>query len=147
MNYLHIKLLYPTATLPSRSTVGSVGYDIYACIPESVMVHPGETYMIGSGVAIALKQGYAAFIYARSGLGVKHGIVPANCVGVIDSDYRGEIMVGIKNMSNSDYIINPCDRIAQMVICKCALPELEIVDTLSETERGGGGFGSSNSVQ
>lgn len=147
MNHLPIKILYPTAMLPTRSTVGSVGYDIYACIPESVLIHPGETYMIGSGVAIALEQGYAAFIYARSGLGVKHGIVPANCVGVVDSDYRGEIMVGIKNTSNLDYVINPCDRIAQMVICKCALPELEIVDMLSETERGSSGFGSSNSVR
>lgn len=144
MNYLPIKLLNPSAKLPTRSTGGSVGYDICACIPEPVTVSPGETRLIGSGIAIALDQGYAAFLYARSGLGVKHGIVPANGVGVIDSDYRGEIMIGIKNTSNSDYVIHPGDRIAQIVISRCELPELMAVDALNGTERGSHGFGSSN---
>lgn len=144
MNYLPIKLLKPSAKLPTRSTEGSVGYDIYACILEPVIVSPGETCLIGSGVAIALEQGYAAFLYARSGLGVKYGIVPANGVGVIDSDYRGEIIVGIKNVSNSDYVVRPDDRIAQIVISRCELPKLVPVDALDETERGSHGFGSSN---
>lgn len=144
MNYLPIKLLSPSAKLPTRSTDGSVGYDICACIQRSVTVSPGETRLIGSGIAIALDQGYAAFLYARSGLGVKHGIVPANGVGVIDSDYRGEIMIGIKNTSNVDYIIHSGDRIAQIVISRCELPELVAVDVLDETERGSQGFGSSN---
>lgn len=144
MNYLPIKLLSPSAKLPTRSTDGSVGYDICACIQRSVTVSPGETRLIGSGIAIALEQGYAAFLYARSGLGVKHGIVPANGVGVIDSDYRGEIIIGIKNTSNVDYIIHSGDRIAQIVISRCELPELVAVDVLDETERGSQGFGSSN---
>lgn len=143
MKSLPIKLVHPTAIIPTRSTEGSVGYDIYACIPEAVTLFPGETHMISSGVSIALEQGYAAFLYARSGLGVKKGIIPANCVGVIDSDYRGEIMVGIKNTSNVPYIIQPDVRIAQMVICRCELPELTICDTLDKTIRGSGGFGSS----
>lgn len=144
MNYLPIKLLNPSAKHPTRSTKGSVGYDICACIPEPITVCPGETRLIGSGVAIALEQGYAAFLFARSGLGVKHGIVPANGVGVIDSDYRGEIMIGIKNTSNLDYVICPGDRIAQIVIIRCELPELIAVDALDGTERGSHGFGSSN---
>ena len=144
MNDLPVKLLSPFAKLPARSTEGSVGYDICACIPEPVTVRPGETRLIGSGVAIALEQGYAAFLYARSGLGVKHGMVPANGVGVIDSDYRGEIMVGIKNTSNSDYVIRPGERIAQIVISRCELPELMVVDALDGTERGDQGFGSSS---
>lgn len=134
----------PAAVVPTRNTEGSVGYDIYACLPSEVEIAPGETYMIGSGVAIALENEYAAFIYARSGLGVKHGIVPANCVGVIDSDYRGEIMVGIKNTSNIPYIIRPNERIAQMVICKCETPAFEVSSTLDNTKRGSNGFGSSD---
>ena len=98
--------------------------------------------MIGSGLAIALEPGYAAFIYARSGLGIKHGMIPANCVGVIDSDYRGEIIVGLKNMSDEPFTVNDGDRIAQMVIAKCELPELRLCDDLDETKRGDGGFGS-----
>lgn len=98
--------------------------------------------MIASGVSIALEPGYAAFIYARSGLGIKHGIIPANCVGVIDSDYRGEIMVGIKNTSDMPYTIQPGERIAQLVIAQCELPELIVCDSLDETIRGNGGFGS-----
>lgn len=144
MNHLPIKLLNSSAKLPTRSTEGSVGYDICACIPEPVTVYPGETRLIGSGVAIALEQGYAAFLYARSGLGVKYGIVPANGVGVIDSDYRGEIMVGIKNTSSADYVIHPGERIAQIVISRCKLPELVVVDALDETGRGSRGFGSSS---
>lgn len=143
MNRIPIKLMNPTAVVPTRNTEGSVGYDIYACLPSEVEIAPGETYMIGSGVAIALENEYAAFIYARSGLGVKHGIVPANCVGVIDSDYRGEIMVGIKNTSNAPYTIRPNERIAQMVICKCETPALEVFSTLDNTKRGSNGFGSS----
>lgn len=98
--------------------------------------------MIGSGFAIALEPGYAAFVYARSGLGTKHGIVPANCVGVIDPDYRGEVIVGLKNTSDVPFVINDGDRIAQMVITKCETPELTIQATLDATPRGSSGFGS-----
>lgn len=143
MTQLPVKLVNPRAMVPTRSTVGSVGYDIYACLSEAVTLHPGETRLINSGIAIALEEGYAAFLYARSGLGVKCGIIPANCVGVIDSDYRGEIMVGLKNTSAVPYVINPNARIAQMVISRCELPELIVCDVLDKTERGSHGFGSS----
>lgn len=142
MEKLFIKLVRTTAIAPTRSTEGSAGYDIYACMTEQIMLSQGETRMIASGVSIALEPGYAAFIYARSGLGIKHGIIPANCVGVIDSDYRGEIMVGIKNTSDMPYTIQPGERIAQMVITQCELPELIVCDSLDETIRGNGGFGS-----
>ena len=101
--------------------------------------------MLGSGFAIALEPGFAAFIYARSGLGIKHGMVPANCVGVIDSDYRGEIIVGLKNTSDEPFAVSDGDRIAQMVICKCQLPELILSESLDDTPRGAGGFGSTGS--
>lgn len=130
------------ATLPERQTEGSVGYDIVACIDEDIVVPPGETRPAGSGVAIALEPGYAAFIYARSGLGIRHGITPANCVGVIDSDYRGEIIVGLRNASKVPFTVKNGDRIAQMVIAECCLPELELCDSLDDTARGTGGFGS-----
>ena len=142
MKKMYIKLLNKNAKLPTRATDGSVGYDIEACLSESVVIKPGETKKIGSGFAIALESGYAAFIYARSGLGINFGIVPGNCVGVVDSDYRGEIIVGLRNNSNQSFTINNTDRIAQMVISKCETPELVLCDDLDTTLRGEGGFGS-----
>ena len=142
MKFLHLKLLRPNAKLPARETAGSVGFDIIACLNEKVVIEPGETRMIGSGFAISLEPGYAAFIYARSGLGIKHGMVPANCVGVIDSDYRGEVIVGLKNTSDERFTVCDGDRIAQMIICKCELPEVILCEDLDETQRGAGGFGS-----
>jgi len=141
MNRLPIQLLRPNARLPVRKTAGSVGFDISACLEAAAIIAPGETRMIPSGFAIALDPGFAAFIYARSGLGTK-GIIPANCVGVIDSDYRGEVIVALKNTSNEAFTVNGGDRIAQMVVTRCELPELMLQDTLDETHRGGGGFGS-----
>ena len=142
MKSLRIKRLCDGAVLPARETAGSVGYDIAACLDEAAAIGPGETRMIGSGFAIALPQGYAAFIYARSGLGIKHGVIPASCVGVIDPDYRGEVMVGLKNTSSEAFTVNNGDRIAQMVIVKCELPSLVVCGDLDETQRGKGGFGS-----
>ena len=142
MKQVSVKILRPGAVLPERKTGGSVGFDIAACLAGDVVIAPGETRMVGSGLAIALQPGYAAFIYARSGLGIKHGIVPANCVGVIDSDYRGEIIVGLKNTSGDPFTVKNGDRIAQMVICKCETPELVLCEELEDTARGGGGFGS-----
>ena len=142
MVHLPIKLIRPNAKMPVRKTTGSVGFDIAACLDEAVVIGPGETHMICSGLAIALQPGYAAFIYARSGLGIKQGIIPANCVGVIDSDYRGEIIVGLRNTSNEPFTISDGDRIAQMVINKCELPELLPCENLDETPRGNSGFGS-----
>ena len=142
MKRLPVKLIRPDAALPARKTAGSVGYDVSACLSEVVVIRPGETKMIGSGFAIELEPGYAAFIYARSGLGIKHGMIPANCVGVVDSDYRGEVMVGLKNTSDEPFIVNSGDRIAQMVIAGCELPEPVLCEELDETPRGVGGFGS-----
>ena len=139
---MQIKLLRPTAKPPTRETEGSVGFDIAACLDEAVVITPGQTLMIGSGFAMALEYGYAAFIYARSGLGIKCGMVPANCVGVVDPDYRGEVMVGLKNMSDIPFTIDNGDRIAQMVVAKCELPEPILCESLVETRRGEGGFGS-----
>ena len=137
-----VKLLRPNAKLPERKTEGSVGFDVSACLNESAVILPGETRMVGSGFAIALCQGYAAFLYARSGLGINSGIIPANCVGVVDSDYRGEVMVGLRNMSSEPFEINDGDRIAQMVIARCELPDVIQCSDLDETLRGSGGFGS-----
>ena len=142
MEKLFIKLVRTTAIAPTRSTEGSAGYDIYACMTEQIMLSQGETRMIASGVSIALEPGYAAFIYARSGLGIKHGIIPANCVGVIDSDYRGEIMVGIKNRPHMAYSLEPGERFAEMVITQWELAQPIVCDSFDETIRGNGGFGS-----
>jgi len=142
MEKLQVMRIKKTAVLPERKTAGSVGYDLSACLDNDIIIMPGETYKVGSGLAIALESGYAAFIYARSGLGINHGITPANCVGVIDSDYRGEVIVGLKNSSNTAYTIKDGDRIAQMVIAKCVLPEILLCENLEETKRGDGGFGS-----
>ena len=142
MKILSVKRIKPTSRLPERKTAGSVGYDISACLDNEITIASGETYMVGSGLVIALEQGYAAFLYARSGLGIKKGVIPANCVGVIDSDYRGEVIVGLKNTSNVPFTVNNGDRIAQMVIAKCELPEIILCDDLDETKRGDGGFGS-----
>lgn len=145
MECLKVKRVKWNAALPERKTSGSAGYDITACLDAPVVLSPGESRMIGSGLAVAIQPGYAAFIYARSGLGIKHGIVPANCVGVIDSDYRGEVIVGLRNLGDAPYTVNNGDRIAQMVIAKCEAPEIVVCDDLDDTLRAGGGFGSTGS--
>jgi len=142
MKKLKVMRIKHNAKLPTRQTAGSVGYDLSACLDDEITISPGETYKTGTGLAIALKPGYAAFIYARSGIAIKNGIAPANCVGVIDPDYRGEIIVGLRNSSNTPYVIKDGDRIAQMVIKKCELPEIILKESLEKTERGAGGFGS-----
>ncbi len=141
---LKVKKLHTGATLPTRATQGSAGYDLYACLDKSVTINPGQTVKIPTGIAIALPDSnYVALVYARSGLSVNFGIALANSVGVIDSDYRGEILVALVNNSQTAYTIEPQHRIAQMVITPVVLPDLEQVDDLEETVRGSGGFGSS----
>ena len=128
---------------PSRATAGSAGLDLRACLDEPLTIAPRQLARIPTGVAIALPgPEYAALIFARSGLGVKHGISLSNGVGVIDSDYRGEIMVGLTNLSEEPYTIHPGDRIAQLVVTPVVLPQLELMAELDETDRGTGGFGS-----
>ena len=140
---LKIRKLREGAKLPQRATVGSAGMDLHACIEESITLAPQQLAVVPTGIAIELPDnGCAAFLYARSGLGVKHGICLANGVGVIDSDYRGEICVGLCNVSDKPYVIAPEERVAQMVIAPVLLPEIVESDALSGTERGAGGFGS-----
>ncbi len=141
---LKVKKLHTGATLPTRATEGSAGYDLYACLENAVEIAPGQTVKIPTGIAIALPdKAYVALVYARSGLSVNHGIALANSVGVIDSDYRGEILVALVNNSKTPYTIEPQTRIAQMVITPVVLPDLIEVPDLEDTERGSGGFGSS----
>ena len=141
---LKIKKLKENAKIPQRATNGSAGLDLYACIVESVTLAPGQLTVIPTGIAIELPDNTcAAFLYARSGLGVKHGICLSNGVGVIDSDYRGEVCVGLCNVSDKPYVIEPFERVAQMVIAPVLTPDITEVDELSDTARGEGGFGSS----
>lgn len=143
MSVLKIKKLKKDARVPFRATPGSAGMDLYACIDEAITIAPHEIKLVPTGIAIALESAeYVAYLYARSGLAIKHGIAPANCVGVIDSDYRGEVCVGLVNQTNEPFTIEPEERIAQMVISPVVLPEIEVVDELDDTERGVGGFGS-----
>ena len=141
---LKIKKLKENAKIPQRATNGSAGMDLYACIAESVTLAPGQLTVIPTGIAIELPDNTcAAFLYARSGLGVKHGICLSSGVGVIDSDYRGEVCVGLCNVSDKPYVIEPFERVAQMVIAPVLTPDIKEVDELSDTARGEGGFGSS----
>lgn len=143
MEQLKIKKLRENAKIPLRATEGSAGMDLYACIDEPVTLAGGEKAVIPTGIAIALPNAeLGAFIFARSGLAIKHGIGLLNSVGVIDSDYRGEICVGVINQLSEPYTIQPDERIAQMVIMPVSLiPPIE-VEELDDTERGAGGFGS-----
>ncbi len=140
---LKIKKVNENAVVPAAATSGSAGMDLYACITEEITLAPGDRATVPTGIAIALESSdYVAYIYARSGLAVKNGITLSNCVGVIDSDYRGEIKVGLINLSDKPYTIAVGERIAQMVISPVIVPMVEVVDELSETERAAGGFGS-----
>ncbi len=125
------------------ATPGSAAMDLHACVDAAVTLRPGGRAVIPTGIAIALPSAdYVALVFARSGLGIKHGVVPGNCVGVIDSDYRGEIMVGLYNSGESEYTVQPGDRIAQLMVTPVVQADVELVDELDETERGAGGFGS-----
>ncbi len=140
---LKIKKLRENAKVPARATAGSAGMDLYACIDEPKTLAPGKLLLIPTGIAIELPSPeYVAYIFARSGLGIKHGICLANGVGVVDSDYRGEVCVGLCNVSDREYTVNPFERVAQMVISPVSLMPTVEVTTLSDTERGEGGFGS-----
>lgn len=129
------------AILPTRGSDYAAGYDLYACINNSVIIQPHQTVKIGTGLSFELPEGTYAAIFARSGLATKLGIRPANCVGVCDSDYRGEYIVALHNDSEWDVTIQPGERVAQMILQECISMDF-IEGDLSETERGTGGFGS-----
>ncbi len=139
---IKVKKLDPRAILPSRGSPFSAGADLHACMDAPVTVAPGETVFIHTGLTAEIPEGYAGFVFARSGLASKTGLAPANKVGVVDSDYRGEYMVALLNHSNKPVTVNPGDRVAQLVVMPVAFTEFQEVRELSETERGAGGFGS-----
>ncbi len=139
---IEIKKTRPGATLPRYSSDLAAGADLYACLEQEVRILPGETVLIPTGIAAAIPAGYAGFVFARSGLSVKMGLAPANKVGVIDADYRGEILVALYNQSGQVRTVKDGERIAQLVIEKVETPVFEEVDELPSTERGAGGFGS-----
>lgn len=144
---LKIKKVRDNAKIPFRATSGSAGMDLYACIDEPITLAGGEKAVIPTGIAIELpNEQLAAFVFARSGLAIKHGIGLLNSVGVIDSDYRGEICVGLINQLREEYTINPDERIAQLVIMPVSVIEPVEVLELGDTERGEGGFGSTGKV-
>ena len=141
---IRIKKLRDGARLPHRGSEFAAGYDLYAA-PESgapVTIAPHTTAMIGTGLAVAIPAGYFGGVFARSGLAAKQGLRPANCVGVIDADYRGECTVALHNDTDEPRIVAPGDRIAQLVVLPFLAAEFEETDALTETARGAGGFGS-----
>ena len=139
---LKIKRMRDGALIPKRATAESAGLDLSAFLDQDTVIHPGEIVKIPTGIAIGLEVGTVGLVYPRSGLSSKYGITLANCVGVIDSDYRGEILVPVINHSSSPFTIHNGDRIAQLVVSPILLPEIEEATELNETERGTGGFGS-----
>ena len=143
METLKIRKVSENAVIPKRATGGSAGLDLCACIDKPITLNGGETALIPTGLAIELPSAeYGAFVFARSGLAIKRGIGLLNSVGVIDSDYRGEIKVGVINQISEAYTIEPGERVAQMVIMTVSMMPVEEVETLGETDRGAGGFGS-----
>ena len=140
---VRFKKLNENATVPSYGSKSAAGADIYACTEgENIVIAPGETKMVHTGIALEIPEGYAGLVYARSGIATKRGLAPANKVGVIESDYRGEIMVSLHNHSSDVQEITDGERIAQLVIAPYLAVEFSQVDELSDTERGSGGFGS-----
>ena len=142
MNSVRVKLLREGAKLPTYGSAQAAGADLYACLEAPVTIAPGETVFIPTGIALEVPQGCAGLVYARSSLGAKRGLAPANKVGVIDSDYRGEIKVVLLNHSKAEQTVTPGERIAQFLITPVLQPAYVEAEDLSDTDRGVGGFGS-----
>lgn len=142
MKPIRIKLLNENAKVPTYGSVEAAGADLYACILETVTIQPGESAWIPTGIAMELPVGYVGLIFARSSMGVKRGLAPANKVGVIDSDYRGEIRVVLYNHSKEPQTVEPYERVAQLAVMPVITPGFEVAEDLNDTERSGGGFGS-----
>ena len=137
-----IKKLNDKAVLPTYGSPYAAGADLYACLDDETIIEPGKTVFIKTGLSMEIPVGFAAFIYARSGLACKKGLAPANKVGVVDCDYRGEVMVALHNQSDISQAVCPGERIAQLVIAPYYTADFEEADELSDTVRGDGGFGS-----
>ncbi len=142
MNAIRVKILKEGAKLPTYGSTQAAGADLYACLEDSVTIAPGETAFIPTGIALEVPLGCAGLIYARSGMACKRGLAPANKVGVVDSDYRGEIIVALHNHGKISQTVENGERVAQFVITPVLMPAYEAVAELSDTVRNQGGFGS-----
>ncbi len=142
MDQIRVKKLHPKAVIPTYGSADAAGADLYACLDADVTIQPGETVFVSTGLAMEIPKGYGGFVYARSSLGSKRGLAPANKVGVIDSDYRGQIMVALHNHSRDAQVISNGDRVAQIVIAPVYTPGFVEAEVLEDTNRGAGGFGS-----
>lgn len=142
MNTISVKKLREKAILPTYGSVEAAGADLYACLDEKIFIAPGESAFVPTGLAMEIPRGYAGLIYARSGMACKRGLAPANKVGVIDSDYRGEFIVVLHNHGSQTQEVEHGERIAQLVITPVLAVNFTEVADLSDTERSGGGFGS-----
>ncbi|MGI5825023.1 MAG: dUTP diphosphatase [Bacillota bacterium] len=142
MTTINLKKLDPNAKVPTFGSEFAAGFDLYACNREPITIPAGKTVLIHTGLAMEIPVGYGGFVYARSGLATKKGLAPANKVGVIDADYRGEIMVALHNHSHEDRQIDAGERIAQMVIAPFLKVDFNETEELADTMRGTGGFGS-----
>ena len=139
---LKVKLMREGARVPERGTPEAAGADLYACLDETLTVAPHTTVMVPTGIAIELPPLHAGLVFARSGLATKRDLAPANKVGLIDPDYRGEVFVSLHNHGETAQTVEPGERVAQLVVMPYVVPELTLADELSDTERGAGGFGS-----
>ena len=142
MDAIRVKKLRPNAVIPTYGSCDAAGADLYACLDAPITIAPGETLMIPTGLAMEIPQYHAGLIFARSSMGAKRGLAPANKVGVIDPDYRGEFMVALHNHSSQPQEVAPGERIAQLVIVPVVTPGFTECEELSDTVRGSGGFGS-----
>ena len=142
MQTIPVKKLNPNARLPECGSEYAAGADLYACLNQPVTLLPGQTVLIATGISMEIPVGYAGLVYARSGLASKRGLAPANKVGVIDPDYRGEIFVPLHNHSTNPQTVDPGERIAQIIITPYLSVTYQQTDALSDTVRGAGGFGS-----
>ena len=143
---IRVKKLTETAKMPTRGSVSAAGYDLYADLEIPVEIMPHETVMISTGLSMEIPEGYFGAIFARSGLAAKESLRPANCVGVVDADYRGPFMIAVHNDGEKARHVTPAERIAQLVILPFLPAEFDEVEQLGETERGEGGFGSTGKV-
>lgn len=142
MDKINVKMLRSGAHMPTYGTAEAAGADLYACLEETLAIQPGQTAPVPTGIALEVPRGCAGLIFARSSMGVKRDLAPANKVGVIDSDYRGEIFVMLHNHGSKAQPVEPGERVAQLVIVPVFTPGFRQVDQLSDTLRGEGGFGS-----
>ena len=139
---MRVKKLRENAIIPTYGSPDAAGADLYACLDADVTIEPGKTVFIPTGLAMEVPKGYAGLIYARSSMGTKRGLAPANKVGVVDSDYRGEVMVALHNHGKQPQVVAHGERIAQLLVTPVLAPAFEEAEELDETARGAGGFGS-----